>query len=104
MGFNEANAVRDAIRDYLVPLGWKFVSRTQLQRAENEVFVLKDLVEALIRLNPEIAEKPDRAARIETGSDPGAFFAEACSPFSREPARAGSGACPRARHLRIPGV
>ncbi len=64
MGFNEANSVRDGIRDYLIPLGWKYISRTQLPRAENEVFVLKDLVEALIRLNPEIAEQPDRADEV----------------------------------------
>lgn len=66
MGFNEANAVRDAIRDHLVRpgQGWKYISRTKLQRAENEVFVTKDLIEALIRLNPEIAEQPDRAEEV----------------------------------------
>jgi len=63
MGFNEANAVRDAIRDHLVP-GWKYVSSTQLSRTENEVFVIKVLVETLIRLNPEIAEQPDRADEV----------------------------------------
>lgn len=64
MGFNEANAVRDAIRDHLVPLGWKYIPRTQLQRADTEVFILKDLVDALIRLNPEIAAQPDRADEV----------------------------------------
>jgi type I restriction enzyme R subunit len=64
MGFNEANAVRDAIRDYLIPLGWNYVSRTQIPRNEDEVFVIKDLVEALVRLNPEIAEQPERADEV----------------------------------------
>ncbi|MBF0554218.1 MAG: HsdR family type I site-specific deoxyribonuclease [Nitrospirae bacterium] len=64
MGFNEASTVRDAVRDYLIPLGWKFISRSQLSRAENEVFVIKDLVDALIRLNPEIAKQPDRADEV----------------------------------------
>jgi len=64
MGFNEANAVRDAIRDYLARQDWKYISRAKLPRAENEVFVIKDLIEALIRLNPEIAEQPDRAEEV----------------------------------------
>lgn len=64
MGFNEANAVRDAIRDFLIPLGWKYVSRAQLPRTEDEVFVVKDLIDALIRLNPEIAEQPERADEV----------------------------------------
>lgn len=63
MGFNEANAVRDAIRDFLVP-DWKYVSRTRLSRKENEIFFIKDLVEALIRLNPEVKEQPDRADEV----------------------------------------
>jgi type I restriction enzyme R subunit len=64
MGFNEANAVRDAIRDHLVPLGWKFIPRTELNRTDTEVFILKDLVDALIRLNPEIAAQPERADEV----------------------------------------
>jgi len=64
MGFNEANAVRDAIRDHLVPLGWKFIPRTELNRTDTEVFILKDLVDALIRLNPEIKAQPERADEV----------------------------------------
>jgi type I restriction enzyme, R subunit len=63
MGFNEANAVRDAIRDLLEP-DWKYISRTQLPRKENEVFVTKYLVEALIRLNSEIKKQPDRVDEV----------------------------------------
>ena len=56
MGFNEANAARDAIRDHLVP-EWEFISRPDLNRVrrETDVLVEQHLVEALIRLNPEIA-------------------------------------------------
>ena len=64
MSFNEANTVRDGIRDYLKKTGWTYVSRSELPRKETDVFVEPYLVDALIKLNPEIAQHPDRADEV----------------------------------------
>jgi type I restriction enzyme R subunit len=64
MSFNEANTVRDGIRDYLRKAGWTYIPRTELPRNETDVLVETDLVEALKRLNPEIALQPDRADEV----------------------------------------
>ena len=64
MSFNEANTVRDGIRDYLKKTGWTYVSRSELPRKETDVFVERYLVDALIKLNPEIAQHPDRADEV----------------------------------------
>jgi type I restriction enzyme R subunit len=45
-------------------LGWEHVESTHLHRAEGDVLVESHLREALIRLNPEIAERPDRADEV----------------------------------------
>ncbi len=84
--FNEANSVEDYVRDLLcgkqdaavreplfkgaslpalaAGLGWHFIPADQLPRDFNDVLVEPHLREALIRLNPEIAEKPDRADEV----------------------------------------
>ena len=84
--FNEANSVEDYVRDLLcgkqdsavgeplfkgaslpglaAGLGWRFIPADQLPRDFNDVLVEAHLREALIRLNPEIAEKPDRADEV----------------------------------------
>ena len=64
MSFNEANTVRDGIRDYLTKTGWKYISRTDLPREEEDVFVESQLVDALKRINPEIAKNPDNADQV----------------------------------------
>ena len=82
MTFNEANTVEAFIRDLLCGgvthhtavgpgiarrhgslsgLGWHFLASENLPRQSHEVFVEDHLREALVRLNPEIAEQPDRA-------------------------------------------
>lgn len=82
MTFNEANTVEAFIRDRLCGdithhtavgpglarrlgqisgLGWYFLAPQNLGRMPHEVLVENHLREALIRLNPEIAEQPDRA-------------------------------------------
>ncbi len=82
--FNEANTVEDYIRDLLcgkpassvrdsaapyhgdsaaltaIGLGWQYVPSTSLPRTTGDVLVETHLRDALIRLNPEIAEQPDR--------------------------------------------
>lgn len=86
--FNEANSVEDFIRDRLcnrqppqtgrvrdvsAPYGitkpaststWQYIPSTQLPRTESDVLIESHLRDALIRLNPEIAQKPDRANEV----------------------------------------
>ena len=64
MSFNEANTVRDGIRDYLKKTGYAYIPRYELPRKETDVFVEPYLVEALKKLNPEIAQQPDRADEV----------------------------------------
>lgn len=82
MIFNEANTVEAFIRDRLCGgithytavgpglarrngrisgLGWHFLARQNLSRQLTDVLIEDHLLEALIRLNPEIAASPDRA-------------------------------------------
>ncbi len=81
MTFNEANTVEAFIRDLLCGgvihhsaagpglasrsgklsgLGWHYLSHENLPRQAQEVLVESHLSESLIRLNPAIAENPDR--------------------------------------------
>src|SRR4051812_46061949 len=69
--FNEANSVEEFVRDLLCgsagarsSLGWEYVARDQLQRSPTEALVDSPLREALIRLNPEIAKRPERADEV----------------------------------------
>jgi len=88
--FNELNTVENFIRDTLcgqqpspkhgrfgeaagayIPLGrnpkgvgWHYVPAIDLPRRINDVFIEKYLRESLIRLNPSIAEKPERADEV----------------------------------------
>ncbi|MEI7857362.1 MAG: type I restriction endonuclease subunit R [Methanomicrobiales archaeon] len=64
MSFNEANTVRDGIRDYLKKTGWTYISRKDLPRLETDVFVESQLVEALKKINPEIAKNPEMADEV----------------------------------------
>ena len=45
-------------------LGWCYVPAPQLPRQTSDVFVEAMVREALIRLNPEVAEQPDRADEV----------------------------------------
>jgi type I restriction enzyme R subunit len=69
--FNEANSVEDFIRDSLSGrirtrpgLGWEYVARAELPRSTADVLVDSYLREALIRLNPEIAQDPEHADEV----------------------------------------
>jgi len=85
MTFNEANTVEAFLRDLLCGgvthhtacgpgfarrnnqisgLGWHYLDHTNVPRQPQEVFVESFVREALIRLNPEIAEKPKRAEEV----------------------------------------
>ena len=89
--FNEQNAVENFVRDLLCgpqpaagtrvgepraayrteapaarpeSLGWTFLPGAQLPRATSDVLVEPHLRDALIRLNPEIAARPDRGDEV----------------------------------------
>lgn len=83
--FNEANTVEAYIRDLLCGgvthyteagpglarragrlsgLGWHYLTASDLPRQNHEILVESFVREALIRLNPEIAAKPDRADEV----------------------------------------
>ena len=87
--FNEQNSIENYIRDLLcgsqpparvgvadetapyIPLGrahkgagWYFVSALALPRRINDVFIEQYLHDAMIRLNPEIAIRPERADEV----------------------------------------
>lgn len=64
MTFNEANSVRDLIRDQAVVGGWEFIPGADLARDTTDVLVEPDLRDALARLNPTIAAQTDRAEEV----------------------------------------
>jgi type I restriction enzyme R subunit len=68
--FNEANSVEAFVRDILGGtdkqrgLGWELISHKDLPRSVSDVLVDEHLREALIRLNPEIAQDATRADEV----------------------------------------
>ena len=62
--FNEDNTVEQMILDTLKNNGWKYVPADELPRAYTDVLVEPLVKQALIRLNPEIAEDPSRADEV----------------------------------------
>ncbi len=59
--FNEDNTTEQMIISTLKANGWKYVPAEELPRQYNDVLVEPMVRDALIRLNPEIAEEPSRA-------------------------------------------
>ncbi|MFD2100647.1 type I restriction endonuclease subunit R [Flagellimonas iocasae] len=79
MAFNELNSVEHYIINQLSGVNlndavnepktgysayWNFKTNAELDRSVNEVLVERELKDALIRLNPEIADKEERADEI----------------------------------------
>lgn len=62
--FNESNTVEAFVRDHLKGLGWQFIAAAHLLRQPHEVLVDPELHAALIRLNPSIAKRPERADEV----------------------------------------
>lgn len=62
--FDEANTVRDFVRDLVRSPDVPFVPGSQLSRTTDEVLLAGAVKEALIRLNPEIAADPDKADQV----------------------------------------
>ena len=64
MTFNEANSVRDLVRDRTGTGMWRFVPGFELPRQHSDVLNERYLRDALVRLNPSIAEVPARADEV----------------------------------------
>ena len=64
MNYNEDNTIQQMALDTAQRQGWTHVSRESLGREFTDVIVERSLREALIRLNPSIAEKPERADEV----------------------------------------
>ncbi|WP_434036321.1 type I restriction endonuclease subunit R [Formosa sp. 4Alg 33] len=80
MSFNELNSVENYIIKQLTGVNlntnevsdvtglyntfWQYKSPQELNRSVNEVMLEQDLIAALIRLNPEIAQNPDLADEV----------------------------------------
>lgn len=64
MTFNESNTVEAFIRDRLTSISWEFIDHATLPRQPQDVLVEDHLRDALVRLNPKIAERPEPGIRL----------------------------------------
>ncbi|MFH8441449.1 type I restriction endonuclease subunit R [Streptomyces sp. NPDC018026] len=64
MTFNEANTVRDFVRDLVQSVDVRFVPGSHLPRPTDEVMLQQQVREALIRLNPTIEADPRLADEV----------------------------------------
>lgn len=62
--FNEDNTIEQMIISALKQNGWKYIPAEELPRDYSDVMVESMVRKALIKLNPEIAEQPDRADEV----------------------------------------
>lgn len=62
--FNEDNTIEQMLISSLKNKGWKYIPAEDLPRNYSDVMVEPMVKEALIRLNPEIAEEPSRADEV----------------------------------------
>ncbi|WP_246199836.1 type I restriction endonuclease subunit R [Arthrobacter zhaoguopingii] len=63
-GFNESSTVQAPVLDLLVRSGWKHIPGSLLDRHTEDTFIEADLISALARLNPAIAEEESRASEV----------------------------------------
>src|SRR4051812_33810802 len=63
-GFSEVSTVQAAVVDRLCSLGWDCLAGRDLGRTVDGVFVESELGDALVRLNPQIAAKPERVDEV----------------------------------------
>ena len=59
-------AVQEALVDRLGSLGWQFVPGVALDRQLDDVIVESEVMDSLVRLNPVIAQRPERAQDVLT--------------------------------------
>ena len=62
--FDEASVVEALLLERMTKLGWNYVFGPALVRATTDVLVESQVISALVRLNPEIAEEPARAEEV----------------------------------------
>ncbi|MDD3162203.1 MAG: type I restriction endonuclease, partial [Bacteroidales bacterium] len=62
--FNEDNTIEQMVISTLKGNGWKYIPAEDLPRRHSDVMVEPMIKDALIRLNPEIAEDPSRADEV----------------------------------------
>lgn len=62
--FDEANSVRDFVRDVVQSADVKFIPGRELPRSTGEVLLEGEVRAALVRLNPEIAADPAKAEEV----------------------------------------
>lgn len=62
--FNEDNTIEQMVISTLKGNGWNYISADELSRSYSDVMVEQMVKNALIRLNPEIAEEPSRADEV----------------------------------------
>lgn len=62
--FNEDNTIEQMVITTLRNNGWKYIPAEELPRSDSDVMVEPMVRDALIRLNPEIAEDPSRADEV----------------------------------------
>lgn len=62
--FDEANSVRDFVRDIVQSPDVKFIPGRELPRGTDEVLLESQVRAALVRLNPEIAADPAKAEEV----------------------------------------
>ena len=63
-GMTEHNSVQQPLVDELVRLGWSYFPGKSLDRQLEQVFIESEVVDALVRLNPDVAEVPARASEV----------------------------------------
>jgi type I restriction enzyme R subunit len=63
-GFTEDSAVEQPVIETLVRAGWTHIPGPELDRSTNDVLNERSLRDALIRLNPSIARRPERADEV----------------------------------------
>ena len=64
LGFTEDSAVEQPVIETLVRAGWTHIPGPELDRSTNDVLNERSLRDALIRLNPSIARRPERADEV----------------------------------------
>jgi type I restriction enzyme R subunit len=62
--FSEKNSVQDYVINLVSNNGWKFVPPGEIIRPPTDILVESYLKDALIKLNPEIKEKPEKADEV----------------------------------------
>lgn len=61
---NEPKTIEPYVLNLLTKLGWTYVPSTSLKRSTDNIIDESLLVEALIRINPDIAKNPDNADEV----------------------------------------